>query len=242
MLMAEGDIDLSEDIIKQLIKEFEKKALTIHRFVNEGEVIIGKYLGEQQLTIQDTPRIYIVVEDLKGQKLAIRKSANLDRTFAFLKPDVGDYVMIRYEGIAEAATGRKFKKYTVAMMKPAEFNAIMESLLKKPKPQPSKLPIAPAKPEQPKQEQSSKQEQPQPQQQPPAEEAKPPTQPEEKKVDTALIDFITKILEFYGEMSYSDVLRRLSFRGYKNITIDDLKRMLGDRLEFNDEKKVIKKK
>jgi len=104
MLMSEDNIDLSEDIIKQLIKEFEKKALTIHRFVNEGEVIIGKYLGEQQLTIQDTPRIYIVVEDLKGQKLAIRKSANLDRTFAFLKPDVGDYVMIRYEGIAEAAT------------------------------------------------------------------------------------------------------------------------------------------
>jgi len=128
------------------------------------------------------------------------------------------------------------------MMKPAEFNTIMESLLKKPKPQPGKLPIVPAKPEQPKQEQPSKQEQPQPQQQPPAEEAKPPTQPEEKKVDTALIDFITKILEFYGEMSYSDVIRRLSFRGYKNITIDDLKRMLGDRLEFNDEKKVIKKK
>ena len=199
-------------VIDTLAKLFERKALQIYR-LSQNEFIIGKFIERKTIKDQNgNDRDVIVLERFdNGRVIAIPVTTNIDRSLKLINPKPGGYLYIRFDGTSETADGRTFKLYTVAYMDEDEFNKTIQALQNK---QQTSAP----------QQQATK---------------TTTTKPQLDDKLSEAVEFVTELVEFYGEISYSDIEARLKNRGY-SASVDDIKKFAGDKLEFDDQAQLIR--
>ena len=210
--------------LDRLIGEFEKKIPEEQRlpdffvFKNEGDILIGQYIQSRMFHDyrNDKDREVLIIKSITDRNTyTVSRIANINLWWKRLDIKPGDYVMIRFEGTGETSTGRKFKKFTISKMTSAEFQKTLDRLKQVKTEEPEK-PTTVEKPE----------------------IEKPKETETLTENDAVALNLLTKLLGFYGKISYDDIIKRLRFKGI-DMPIDKLKELAGSSAVFDDDKQII---